>query len=200
MEDISIGFEIEPSRSLRFKKNKINDYASLVTNFKLENIKKKLNIFDEEVDISLAYLIIKGKKVLGLYLDTAPELEFFDDDFPRIGIVDIFEGLEIKSVNEGILNLNSNELLVLASNLYIYTQIFNARINTVRKGTPEIVISDNESWIFTDLFFEVGHSTVPFFVSLSKYKFDITFGAPYALQKNKSLLESFLEYYRKRQR
>ena len=126
MEDISIGFEIEPSRSLRFKKNKINDYASLVTNFKLENIKKKLNIFDEEVDISLAYLIIKGKKVLGLYLDTAPELEFFDDDFPRIGIVDIFEGLEIKSVNEGILNLNSNELLVLASNLYIYTQIFNA--------------------------------------------------------------------------
>ena len=52
MEDISIDFEIEPSCSLRFKKNKINDYASLTTNFKLENIKKQLNIFDEEVDIS----------------------------------------------------------------------------------------------------------------------------------------------------
>ena len=50
MEDISIGFEIEPARSLKFLKVKISYYASIVTNQKIQKIKEKLNIVERDAN------------------------------------------------------------------------------------------------------------------------------------------------------
>ena len=125
-KEVTVGFEIEFGKAITFKDNQEKEYAARITKSKIYDLATKLGVEDfnkdekgwseKDRETAFAYLIDnEGNKILGLYLDTPPELEFDNEEWssndkvmiPYHGYIEVLTDnarpFEIKSVSPSCL-------------------------------------------------------------------------------------------------
>ena len=155
----SVGLEIEPSRELMFKSNTEKLYASLVTRDKIVELARELGIQNFQVheaegeDKAFAYLCRNKTRILGLYLDTAPELDFLCKRFPNISDFQATRqkgGLEIKSTQEGLIDMESADQKWFS---FLHKCVYTLNREIARISRSLYIPVDREwGWSFTQTF------------------------------------------------
>ncbi len=198
-DDVTVGFEIEGIGSVQFTKEGQREYAARITKSKIYDLATALGVEDfnkdekgwseEDRETAFAYLIDnEGNKILGLYLDIAPELEFDDANFPnkksKIHKNYLSNPFEIKSVSpSGLFLLEKVDEKL--TNIYRYVRTLNNQLPTIKyakakeSATEAKATNNNIYWQFADILLNYCKNIKPDrMIQGTTHKTDINYGVP----------------------